>query len=160
MFLVSLSSSLSSPFSHRLYSTPRSRTVTVLLWTLIVLGIAIHFQGILLTNDLSERLTPVFSMGHLRNVKLTCPYSTIHSFCYLCLRRDHSPSPRLVRALSFRILTILRVLTRALSRLLFGLRKANPISTRIELGCLGLDGILWLGAIIVTIPFIHFLRYG
>jgi len=28
--------------------------------------------------------------------------------------------------------------------LLFGLKKANPISTRIELGCLGLDGILWL----------------
>jgi len=34
-----------------------------------------------------------------------------------------------------------------ISRLLFGLKKANPISTRIELGCLGLDGILWLGKI-------------
>lgn len=31
------------------------------------------------------------------------PVSTIHSFRYLCLRRDHRPAPRLVRALSFEI---------------------------------------------------------
>ena len=37
-------------------------------------------------------------------------------------------------------------------RLLFGLKKANPISTRIELGCLGLDGLLWLGKIDASAP--------
>jgi hypothetical protein len=55
------------------YSICRSWTVTVLLWTIIVLAISIHFQGILLTNDLSACLALVFSMGQMRNVKLTCP---------------------------------------------------------------------------------------
>ena len=31
------------------------------------------------------------------------PVSTIHSFRYLCLRRDYRPPPRPVRALSFEI---------------------------------------------------------
>ena len=32
-------------------------------------------------------------------------------------------------------------------RLAFGLwKERNPISTRVELGCLGLAGTLWLGA--------------
>jgi len=75
--------------------------VTVLLWTLIVLAIAIHFHGILLTNDLT-------------------------------------------RFIPFAIFVSAATIVLLLALLLFGLRKANPISTRIELGCLGLDGILWL----------------
>lgn len=59
-------------FAHRSCSMCCSRTVTVLLWTVIVLAIAIHFEGILLTNDLSECSTLTFSMDHMRNVKLTC----------------------------------------------------------------------------------------
>jgi len=75
--------------------------VTVLLWTLIVLAIAIHFQGLLLTNDLT-------------------------------------------RFIPFAIFVSAATIVLLLALLLFGLRKANPISTRIELGCLGLDGVLWL----------------
>jgi len=75
--------------------------VTVLLWTIIVLAIAIHFQGVLLTNDLT-------------------------------------------RFIPFAIFVSAATIVLLLALLLFGLKKANPISTRIELGCLGLDGILWL----------------
>lgn len=75
--------------------------VTVLLWTIIVLAIAIHFQGILLTNDLT-------------------------------------------RFIPFAIFVSAATIVLLLALLLFGLKKANPISTRIELGCLGLDGVLWL----------------
>ena len=48
--------------------------VAVLLWTLIVLAIAIHFNGILTTNDLSECLTLGPGAGSLGDVKLT-PFS-------------------------------------------------------------------------------------
>jgi len=75
--------------------------VTVLLWTIIVLAVAIHFQGILTTNDLT-------------------------------------------RFIPFAIFVSATTIVLLLALLLFGLKKANPISTRIELGCLGLDGILWL----------------
>jgi hypothetical protein len=75
--------------------------VTVLLWTIIVLAIAIHFHGILTTNDLT-------------------------------------------RFIPFAIFVSAATIVLLLALLLFGLKKANPISTRIELGCLGLDGILWL----------------
>ena len=72
-FVSFLLRSSCSWFAHRRYYICRSRTVTVLLWTVIVLAISIHFQGILLTNDLSECSTPVFSMGRFGNVTLTCP---------------------------------------------------------------------------------------
>jgi len=74
---------------------------TVLLWTIIVLAIAIHFNGILTTNDLT-------------------------------------------RFIPFAIFVSAATIVLLLALLLFGLKKANPITTRIELGCLGLDGILWL----------------
>lgn len=74
---------------------------TVLLWTIIVLAIAIHFHTILLTNDLT-------------------------------------------RFIPFAIFVSAATIVLLLALLLFGLKKANPISTRIELGCLGLDGVLWL----------------
>jgi len=75
--------------------------ITVLLWTIIVLTIAIHFNGILATNDLT-------------------------------------------RFIPFAIFVSAATIVLLLALLLFGLKKANPISTRIELGCLGLDGALWL----------------
>jgi hypothetical protein len=75
--------------------------VTVLLWTVIVLAISIHFHGILLTNDLT-------------------------------------------RFIPFAIFVSATTIVLLLALLLFGLKRANPISTRIELGCLGLDGVLWL----------------
>jgi len=75
--------------------------VTVLLWTIIVLAIAIHFHGVLTTNDLT-------------------------------------------RFIPFAIFVCAATIVLLLALLLFGLKKANPITTRIELGCLGLDGILWL----------------
>ena len=83
------------------------------------------------------------------------PFSTIHSFRYLCLRRYRDPAPRLVRALSYYTIIAARILNQ-IFRLLFGLRRANPISTRAELGCLGLDGILWLGKITTTIRLSRF----
>ena len=43
----------------------------MLLWTLIVLAIAIHFHGILTTNDLSECLTLGPGVASLGDVKLT-----------------------------------------------------------------------------------------
>jgi len=43
----------------------------VLLWTIIVLAVAVHFNGILTTNDLSECLTLGSGVGSLRDVKLT-----------------------------------------------------------------------------------------
>jgi hypothetical protein len=75
--------------------------IAVLLWTIIVLAIAIHFHGILTTNDLT-------------------------------------------RFIPFAIFVSAATIVLLLALLLFGLKRANPISTRIELGCLGLDGILWL----------------
>jgi len=50
----------------------------------------------------------------------------------------------LTRFIPFAIFVSAATIVLLLALLLFGLRKANPISTRIELGCLGLDGILWL----------------
>jgi hypothetical protein len=83
--------------------------LTVLLWTVIVLALAIHFHGILTTNDLT-------------------------------------------RFIPFAIFVSAATVILLLALLLFGLRRANPISTRAELGCLGLDGILWLvlAAFLVT----------
>jgi hypothetical protein len=75
--------------------------VAVLLWTVIVLAIAIHFHGLLLTNDLT-------------------------------------------RFIPFAIFVSAATIVLLLALLLFGLKKANPISTRIELACLALDGLLWL----------------
>lgn len=75
--------------------------VAVLLWTIIVLAIAIHFHGILLTNDLT-------------------------------------------RFIPFAIFVSAATIVLILALLLFGIKRVNPISTRIELGCLGLDGLLWL----------------
>lgn len=129
----------------------------MLLWTLIVLAIAIHFHGVLTTNDLSECLTLGFGVGSLGDVKLT-PLSA-----------RFIPFAIFVSATTIVLLLALYVpfhLAFALgqgshpdfSRLLFGLKKANPISTRIELGCLALDGLLWLGKITTPIPFIQFLR--
>ena len=63
--------SLPLPSSARSLLAVFRRIVTVLLWTIIVLAIAIHFNGILTTNDLSECLTLEFGMASLRDVKLT-----------------------------------------------------------------------------------------
>lgn len=60
---------LRSWFAHRRFFV--CRIVTVLLWTTIVLAIAIHFNGILTTNDLSECLKLGSGVGSMRDVKLT-----------------------------------------------------------------------------------------
>ncbi|KAI0081812.1 hypothetical protein K474DRAFT_1587065 [Panus rudis PR-1116 ss-1] len=74
----------------------------VVVWTIICLAIAVHFQSILVSSELTHFI----------------PFAI-----FVC-----SASLLLVLAL-----------------LGFGLwRDRNPISTRIELGCLGLAGVLWL----------------
>ena len=52
----------------------------MLLWTIIVLAIAVHFNGVLVTNDLSECLSLGFGVGFIRDVKLTCPLARFVPF--------------------------------------------------------------------------------
>lgn len=74
----------------------------VLIWTIICLAIAVHFQSVLMSSDLTRFV----------------PFAI-----FVC---------------SASLLLILALLG-------FGLwRDRNPISTRVELGCLGLVGVLWL----------------
>ncbi|KAH9843838.1 uncharacterized protein C8Q71DRAFT_852362 [Rhodofomes roseus] len=74
----------------------------VLVWTIICLAIAAHFESILVSSDLTHFV----------------PFAI-----FVCC---------------VSVLIILALLG-------FGLwRERNPISTRIELGCLGLAGVLWL----------------
>jgi len=74
----------------------------VLIWTIICLAIAVHFQGVLMSSDLTRFV----------------PFAI-----FVC---------------SASLLLILALLG-------FGLwGDRNPISTRVELGCLGLVGVLWL----------------
>ncbi|KIP10620.1 hypothetical protein PHLGIDRAFT_18279 [Phlebiopsis gigantea 11061_1 CR5-6] len=74
----------------------------VLLWTVVCLAIAVHFQNVLLSSDLTRFV----------------PFAI-----FVC---------------SASLLIIIALLG-------FGLwRDRNPISTRVELGCLGLLGVLWL----------------
>ncbi|KAH9943406.1 uncharacterized protein BXZ73DRAFT_74369 [Epithele typhae] len=76
--------------------------VAVLLWTVVCLAIAAHFQSILLASDLT-------------------------------------------RFVPFAIFVCATTMLIIVALLAFGLMKErNPISTRIELGCLGLTGVLWL----------------
>ena len=129
----------------------------MLLWTIIVLAIAIHFHGILTTNDLSECLTVGFGVGSIQDVKLTSrlarfiPFAIFVSAATIVLLLALSVPFHFGFASQQGILNLI-------SRLLFGLKKANPISTRIELGCLGLDGILWLGKFTATMSPIQSLR--
>jgi len=76
--------------------------LTVLLWTIICLAVAAHFQRVLMPSDLT-------------------------------------------RFVPFAIFVCTASLIIFVTLLAFGLRKdRNPISTKIELGCLGLAGTLWL----------------
>ncbi|PIL37184.1 hypothetical protein GSI_00876 [Ganoderma sinense ZZ0214-1] len=76
--------------------------VAVLLWTIVCLAIAAHFQSILQTSDLT-------------------------------------------RFVPFAIFVCCATLVIIVALLAFGLwKERNPISTRVELGCLGLAGTLWL----------------
>ena len=120
----------------------------MLLWTIIVLAIAVHFNGLLTTNDLSECLTLGSGVGHTRDVRLTPPSARFIPFAIFV----SAATIVLLLALSvhFHFRFSLRQGFSPGFRLLFGLKRANPISTRIELGCLGLDGILWLGKIAAT----------
>jgi hypothetical protein len=76
--------------------------VTVLLWTVICLAIAIHLHGLLETSDLTRFI----------------PFAI-----FVC---------------SVSLLIMLALLGCTL------LQDRNPISTRIEMGCLGLAGVFWL----------------
>jgi hypothetical protein len=120
------------------------RIATVLLWTIIVLAIAIHFNGILTTNDLSECSTLGFGVDSAWNLTFTSPLARFIPFAIFV------SAATIVLLLALSVPFHLRFASPSgfsteFSRLLFGLKKANPITTRIELGCLGLDGILWLG---------------
>lgn len=126
------SSSLRWWFAHHHRFACCCRIVAVLLWTIIVLAIAVHFNGILTTNDLSECLT-LGSGVYTQNVKLTRPFSTIHSFRYLCLRRDHCPAPRLVRALSYQIFVTAGILNWPLD-CSSASRKPTPFRQELNLG--------------------------
>jgi len=76
--------------------------VTVLLWTVICLAIAIHLHGLLETSDLTRFI----------------PFAI-----FVC---------------TMSLIIMLALLGCTL------LRERNPISTRVELGCLGLAGVFWL----------------
>lgn len=76
--------------------------VAVLVWTIVCLAIAAHFQSILQTSDLT-------------------------------------------RFVPFAIFVCCATMVIIVALLAFGLwKERNPISTRVELGCLGLAGTLWL----------------
>ena len=127
----------------------------MLLWTIIVLAIAIHFNGILTTDDLSECLTLGSGVGSVWNVRLTSPLARFIPFAIFV------SAATIVLLLALYVPFHMRFafppgFSTKFSRLLFGLKKANPISTRVELGCLGLDGILWLGKNTATIPRVRF----
>lgn len=84
--------------------------VTVLLWTVICLAIAVHLHGLLATSDLTRFI----------------PFAI-----FVC-------SASLIIMLTLLAFTFMR--------------ERSPISTRIELGCLGLAGTFWLslGAFLAT----------
>ena len=109
------------------------------MWTIICLGIAAHFQSVLVSSDLSEYL---FSSSSTRGFSYPIQLVSFHSpsslaalVCSLCWRCK----------LSFISAEWPCILIMS-SRLAFSFwRDRNPISTRVELACLGLLGILWLG---------------
>ena len=94
-----------------------------------------------------------------RNVKLTSPPARFVPFAIFVSAATIVLLLALCVLFHFRFEITAKVLN-WISRLFFGLKKANPISTRIELGCLGLDGILWLGKITAMVPPIQSLRDG
>lgn len=76
--------------------------IAILVWTVICLAISIHFQGILVSSDLTHFV----------------PFAIFVS-----------------------VASLLVILVLIISTIF---RQRNPISTRIELACLGLLGVLWL----------------
>ncbi|KAI1786517.1 hypothetical protein LXA43DRAFT_53734 [Ganoderma leucocontextum] len=106
------SSSTRRPLLASLFCLPRMPPVfnivrvcvyiAVLVWTIVCLAIAAHFQSILQTSDLT-------------------------------------------RFVPFAIFVCCTTMVIIVALLAFGLwKERNPISTRVELGCLGLAGTLWL----------------
>ncbi|KAM5532301.1 hypothetical protein V8D89_014059 [Ganoderma adspersum] len=106
------SSSARRPLLATLFCLPRMPPVfnivrvcvylAVLVWTIVCLAIAAHFQSILQTSDLT-------------------------------------------RFVPFAIFVCTATMVIIVALLAFGLwKERNPISTRVELGCLGLAGTLWL----------------
>jgi len=103
---------ISLPQTPQLFNLIRSCLFsTIILWTVICMAIAVHFQGLLAASDLTRFV----------------PFAI-----FVC-------SASLVIFLTLLAFTIFR-------------RENSPISTRIELGCLGLAGTLWLalGAFLVN----------
>jgi len=62
----------------------------------------------------------------------------------LLLKHDQNINLLLARFIPFAIFVCAVTLAIIPALLLFGIKKVNPITTRIELGCLGLAGIIWL----------------
>ncbi|KAI9574870.1 hypothetical protein HD554DRAFT_116363 [Boletus coccyginus] len=100
---LSISSVFTRPAMPSKFNIVRASLYAVVLaWTIICLGIAAHFQSLLVITDLTRFV----------------PFAI-----FVC-------------SMSLLILLVLLVCS--------ALRDRNPISTRIELGCLGLLGTFWL----------------
>lgn len=58
------------------------RSVSVLLWSLVCLGVAAHFEGLLVSDDLSESSI----LFPLSNCGLKLPSSTVRAVCAVCMQ--------------------------------------------------------------------------
>ena len=115
----------------------------MLLWTVICLAIAVHFNNVLIPSDLSEYHDPPLE----RYVEADTPlsvYSAFRSLRHLCLFGYAGSCPNSVRRV-FLFNSSRSLLTRSRSLGSTFLKRRSPVSTRVELLGLGLIGVLWLG---------------
>lgn len=121
----------------KIYSIFISISVTVLLWTVICLAIAVHLHGLLETSDLSQFI--LLGAHHATDFLKSSVY-TVRYF-----RMQHESYHYLSTVWFLLLIDDVLTLTDHCIRLACTLlRDRNPISTRIELGCLGLAGVFWL----------------
>jgi len=88
-------------------------------------------------------------MPSVFNIIRACVYTAVLFWTIICLAiaihfYQLLTTNDLTRFIPFAIFVCSATLAIIPALLLFGMRRANPISTRIELGCLGLAGVIWL----------------
>lgn len=116
--------------------------VAVLSFTIVCLAMAGQFQHVLAASDLSEWVSCSDMTANLQIV--------LSSFCtirHLCMLGEpvHCCHSVRIRLIVFNIIGLDGRLCCNSLGCSFILKERNPISTRIELACLGLAGTFWLG---------------
>jgi hypothetical protein len=116
--------------------------VIILAWSVIVLALAVHFQLVLASSELSMSLLwrPLLAVLLLNVLPIArfiplAIFAAVFTIVIMGLLY--------VWSIEFILFTHPSICSNRL--VLSNFRKINPVSTRIELGCLGVVGTVWLG---------------